>query len=122
MENVLDSGEDPLGVAINELYRIEEKFCKYKNDSLVTKINRRAGLNHPTPLDEEARSLIRFVDAMHKKSNGGFDPTINSLSGKIDGKESEIDLRTTPSKNLSLVGWENLTIDDAGAKLIHTKE
>ena len=120
VQNILDKDEEPLQVAINELHRIEEKFCKYKNNSLITKINRRAGLNHSTSLDEEARSLIRFVDAMHKKSNGGFDPTINSLSGKIDGKESEIDLRTTPSKNLSLVGWENLTIDDAGAKLILT--
>ena len=118
MENILDSGEDLLQVAINELHRIEEKFCKYKNDSLITKINRRAGLNHPTPLDEEARSLIRFVDAMHKKSDGGFDPTINSLNSNIDGKESEKDPSATHSGNLSLVGWENLTIDKSGARLI----
>ena len=118
VENVLDSGEDPLRVAINELHRIEEKFCKYKNDSLITKINRRAGLSHPTPLDEEARSLIRFVDAMHKKSSGSFDPTINSLKSNIDGKESKKDPSTSHNGNLSLVGWENLTIDDAGARLI----
>ena len=116
--NILNTGEDPLQVAINELYRIEEKFCKYKNNSLITKINRRAGLNHPTPLDKEARSLIRFVDAMHKKSNGGFDPTINSLSSNIDAKESENNPSTTLSDNLSLVGWKNLTIDEAGARLI----
>ena len=117
-ENIADNGEDPLQLAINELHRIEEKFCKYKNDSLITKINRRAGLNHPTPLDEEARSLIRFVDAMHKKSNGSFDPTINSLKSNIDGKESKKDPSTSHNGNLSLVGWENLTIDDAGARLI----
>ena len=46
-ENIADNGEDLLQLAINELHRIEEKFCKYKNDSLITKINRRAGLNHP---------------------------------------------------------------------------
>ena len=70
MENISDRGKDALTIAINELCRIEEKFCKYKNNSLIAKINRRAGLDHPTPLDEEARSLIRFVDAMHKKVEG----------------------------------------------------
>ena len=94
VENIVDSREDPLKVAINELHRIEEKFCKYKNDSLITKINRRAGLSHPTPLDEEARSLIRFVDAMHKKSNGSFDPTINLLNSHIEKKESNTAVQT----------------------------
>jgi len=117
VENISDRGKDALTIAINELCRIEEKFCKYKNNSLIAKINRRAGLDHPTPLDEEARSLIRFVDAMHKKSRGLFDPTIGSLNLNIDQKKSEEHFNIPPFENLSLVGWKNLTIDDAGAKI-----
>ncbi len=117
VENTSDNGKTALKIAMDELLRIEEKFCKYKNNSLIAKINRRAGLNHPTPVDEETRSLIRFIDAMHKKSKGNFDPTLSSLSSDFDQSESERYYDVPLNKNLSLVGWQNLIIDDVGAKL-----
>ena len=117
VENKSDRGEDALAIAVAELRRIEEKFCKYQNNSLIAKINRRAGLNHPTPLDEEAKSLIRFVDAMHKKSNGYFDPTTDSLNIHYGQKKSKKHTKISIPNSLLLVGWKNLTIDNNGAKL-----
>jgi len=87
--------------------RIEKKFSRYLDDSVVGVINRDAGT--PTPVDDETARLLDFAAVMHGLSGGMFDITSGVLrrAWTFDGKarvpqQAEIDAL------LPLVGWHRV--------------
>ncbi len=106
-----------LAAAAAELQRIETRFCSRKAGSLTNEINQAAGTGVYTELDEEAQSLLRFVDALWTQSKHVFDPTTRILQ---DCYDSNGRLRATDEQlrgMLKLVGWGRLEVTDEGARL-----
>ena len=64
--------------AIAEVQRIERKFSRYLDDSVVSRINRSAGLN-AVDVDSETGQLLRFADQLWHQSGGLFDITSGVL-------------------------------------------
>ena len=60
--------------AIAEVARIEAKYSRYRDDSVVARINANAG-GEPVEIDAETAGLLDFADACHRQSGGAFDPT-----------------------------------------------
>ena len=58
-------------------WRIEQKFSRYRDDSVVTQINRAAGT--PFEVDEETARLLDFAEHMWRFSEGKFDITSGVL-------------------------------------------
>lgn len=117
VDNHDGSGDDLLAAAVAELQRIETRFCARKAGSLIDEINQAAGTGIYTELDEEAQSLLRFVDALWTQSKHVFDPTTRILQ---DCYGSNGRLRATKDQlrgMLKLVGWGRLEITDDGARL-----
>ncbi len=62
---------------IDEAWRIERKFSRYRDDSVVTAIN--AGGGEPVPIDPETQRLIDFAAHCYTLSGGLFDITSGVL-------------------------------------------
>jgi thiamine biosynthesis lipoprotein len=71
--------------AAAEAWRIEQKYSRYRQDSVIGVLNRSAG--RPVELDEETRALLDFAAQCHRLSEGAFDITSGVLrrAWKFDG-------------------------------------
>src|SRR5262249_26117982 len=64
--------------AIADVARIEAKYSRYRDDSVVTRINRAAG-GDPVAIDSETAALFAYADRCHRLSGGRFDITSGVL-------------------------------------------
>src|ERR1700733_35871 len=64
--------------AIADVLRIEAKYTRYRDDSVITRINREAG-SAEVPIDVETAALLRYADQCYRQSGGLFDITSGSL-------------------------------------------
>ncbi len=92
------------GVAAAEAWRIEDKFSRYRNDSVVGRINASAG--NPIEVDEETAALIDYAARCHEFSDGAFDITSGVLRNcwKFDG-HSPVPTQAAIDVVLMKVGW-----------------
>jgi len=96
--------------AIDEVYRIEAKYSRYRFDSVLSRINASAG-GEPVAIDAETHGLLAYADACHRESGGLFDATSGVLrrawrfdSGRMP---SDADL----ARLLPLIGWRDVEWD-----------
>jgi thiamine biosynthesis lipoprotein len=99
-----------------EAWRIEQKYSRYRPDSVTSRINRQAGSF--LRVDEETRSLLDFAAHCFELSGGLFDITSGVLrrAWKFDGSDRVPDVATVESA-LSLVGFDKLHRDGGYLKV-----
>lgn len=102
--------------AIAEVRRIEAKFSRYLEDSVVSRINRAAG-HAAVQVDEETRQLLMFADQLWRQSDGLFDITSGVLR-----QAWNFSTRALPSPYLladarSRIGWERVHIGEDRVRL-----
>lgn len=102
--------------ARDEVLRIEAKFSRYRNDSVVSRINAAAG-GAPVAIDEETRGLLGFADACHENSGGLFDPTSGILrrAWRFDVPRVPSDGELAPL--IALIGWKQVELTDDTVRL-----
>lgn len=95
-------------IAEAEAKRIEAKFSRYRDDSVVGRINRSGG--KPVVVDDETAALLDYAASCHALSEGRFDVTSGVLRRiwRFDGSDN------VPTKNqvaelLPLIGWDKVT-------------
>lgn len=93
--------------AINEVRRIERWFSRYRDDSLLTQINRAAG-KYAVRVDPETAALLAYGDACFKKSDGLFDLTSGVLRRCWNFAEARLPDPAYLSATLALVGWDKV--------------
>ncbi len=88
-------------------WRIERKFSRYRNDSVVSRINLAQG--KPIEVDDETARLIDFASTLHSLSEGRFDITSGVLRRiwKFDGG-SQIPTQQAIDELLPLIGWNKV--------------
>lgn len=93
--------------AAAEAWRIEDKFSRYRSDSIVGRINASAGA--PIEVDEETASLLDFAARCHELSDGAFDITSGVLRRcwKFDGHSPPPSAAAVDAV-LAHVGWQKL--------------
>ncbi len=88
-----DRGREPaerLARAVeDEARRIEAKFSRYRDGSVVSEINRNAGRT-PVAVDEETDRLVRSALDLSKKTGGRFDPTSGVLRRAWNFREARV--------------------------------
>jgi FAD:protein FMN transferase len=94
--------------AIEEVRRVEEKYSRYREASVVSRINAQAG-GAPVAIDEETARLLDFADACWRQSAGLFDVTSGVLrrawrfeAGRAVPAQAALDAL------LPLIGWERV--------------
>jgi FAD:protein FMN transferase len=97
-----------LGRSIADIaWRIEQKFSRYRSDSVVHEINITAG--QATAVDDETAQLLEFADTLTKLSQGRFDITSGVLrrAWTFDGS-SCVPTQQQVDALLPLVGWHKV--------------
>src|SRR5512135_1724831 len=65
--------------AMDEVFRIEERYSRYRADSVLSGINRIAGQGGTLEVDAETAGLLDYAVACYAKSEGLFDITSGVL-------------------------------------------
>jgi len=92
-----------------ELLRIEEKYSRFRESSLVSSINRLAG-KQAVAIDEETFLLFSLADRLYTETNGVFDITTGTVSMLWDWKSRRIPSDAEVSLALQKVGWRNCVL------------
>jgi len=93
--------------AIAEVARIEAKYSRYREDSVVSRVNAAAG-GAPVAVDEETRGLLAYADTCFRQSGGLFDATSGVLrrAWRFDARRVPGDDELAPL--VALVGWDRV--------------
>jgi thiamine biosynthesis lipoprotein len=91
--------------AIDEVRRIEAKYSRYLQGSLVSRINAAAGTDRDVEVDAETAALLDFAGQLHAQSEGLFDITSGVLRRAWDFRAARIPRQGELDALLPLVGW-----------------
>ncbi|HET7498165.1 MAG TPA: FAD:protein FMN transferase [Candidatus Eisenbacteria bacterium] len=96
--------------AADEARRVEAKFSRYREDSVVGRLNRAQGA--ATAVDEETARLLDYAAACWEESNGLFDVTTGALrrAWTFDGS-GRIPAEAAVRAALRDVGWARVRWD-----------
>ena len=93
---------------VDLLEDIEARYSRYRHDSIVSEINRRAGTGEFTELDAETAALFGLADQLWHASGGLFDITSGPLRRAWDFRMNGGADPTHIEPALSLVGWDRI--------------
>lgn len=97
--------------AAKETWRIEQKFSRYRNDSVLSQLNSSNGVVQS--LDDETASLLHFCAQCFELSEGKFDITSGILrrAWKFDGSD-RIPEQSQIDALLPYIGFNKLTLQE----------
>jgi thiamine biosynthesis lipoprotein len=101
------AAEKILATLIREIKAIEEKYSRYKDESIISKINKSAGID-AVETDEETAAMLDYSEACFKESGGLFDITSGILRRAWDFKEKRIPSQAEINDLLPLIGWDKV--------------
>jgi len=93
--------------AIAEVQRIEKKFSRYTDDSIVSRINHAAG-KEAVDLDAETQGLLDFAHSLWALSGGLFDITSGVLRRVWDFKAGKLPEPDALQQVLTTIGWQHV--------------
>jgi thiamine biosynthesis lipoprotein len=98
--------------ARGEVERLEQKYSRYRDDSLLARINRSAGDPAGVAVDAETASLLDYAATCHAQSGGLFDVTSGILRRAWDFRSGRLPEPARIAELLPLVGWSKLRWSD----------
>ena len=114
---IVVSGDDAAArhaahAAMDEVKRIEAKYSRYRDDSVVSRINAAAGQGRATPIDAETAGLLAFADQLHRSSGGLFDLTSGVLRRAWDFRAGRVPTEAELDALKPLVDWRRVVWDE----------
>ncbi|MFZ5724610.1 MAG: FAD:protein FMN transferase [Pseudomonadota bacterium] len=103
-------------LAHGEAIRIERKFSRYRDDSVLARIH--AGNGNAVPIDDETWRLLQYADELYRLSDGLFDITSGVLrrAWKFDGSD-RVPSAAQVAELLPLIGWSRVQWDRTSIRL-----
>ncbi len=99
----------------DEVVRLEQRYSRYRPDSLVSVINRKAGIVQS--VDAECAGLLNYADHCYRLSDGVFDVTAGALRRAWDFRQQRIPDPAEITAALAAVGWERVEWDGEQLRL-----
>ena len=93
-----------------DVRRIEARYSRYRDDSVLSGINRVAAKGGVATIDEETAALLNYADICYQQSEGLFDITSGVLRQAWDFKAQKIPKKSAINKLLSVVGWDKVQL------------
>jgi thiamine biosynthesis lipoprotein len=90
--------------AIADVLRIEASYSRYRDDSIVSRINAAAGSDY-VACDDETCQLLAYADHLYHTSDGLFDITSGVLRRAWDFRRPLLPDPALLASTLELVGW-----------------
>jgi len=100
----------------SETVRIERKYSRYRDDSVVYAINHSDG--HAVPIDPETYGLLEYAHQTYNLSRGAFDITSGILrrAWTFNGQEVSPDNEQI-AQLVALVGWDKVELTTGSVHL-----
>jgi thiamine biosynthesis lipoprotein len=102
---------------MREVQRIEQKYSRYRPDSLLSRINAAAGEPAAVQIDQETFGLLRLGEQLHRASEGRFDLTSGVLRRAWDFKARQVPAQAQIEALLPLVGWAQVELSSLQVRL-----
>lgn len=102
--------------AIAEVQRIEQKYSRYRCDSIISTINKAAGHNS-VKIDAETAGLIAFAHNLWTMSDGLFDITSGVLRKAWDFRSQRLPEQRVLESLLPCVGFDKVQWDATSVSL-----
>lgn len=97
--------DEAADLAKREVTRLEEKFSRYRDDSLAARINASAGDPAGVTVDDETSILLDYADTAFRESDGAFDITSGILRRAWDFRSGRVPEPSEVEALLPFVGW-----------------
>lgn len=107
-------------LTVNRIAELEHRYSRYRDDSLIATINRRAGSGVKTPLDTETLALLHYAEHCYQESKRLFDVTSGVLRQLWHAKQDDLPTKDEIQALLPLIGWEKVQWDEQTIYLPHT--
>ena len=101
-----DNYEPLLDALLAKLTGLEARYSRFRTDSLISTINRRAGSGIRTEIDTEMSTLLNFASELWAASGGLFDITSGVLRKAWDFQRGGNASPTQLAECLPKVGWD----------------
>lgn len=95
-------------VARSVIAELEARYSRYRQQSLVSKINRAAGSGRSVAIDSETEALLDYADQLYHQSDGLFDITSGVLRRAWNFKVPRLPSERQLSQLLPLIGWHQV--------------
>ena len=93
-----------------EVTRLEQKYSRFRRDSLLTEINFSAGDKLGIKIDKETRSLLSHALTCFEQSEGLFDITTGVLYRLWDFRQARVPEQKEIDKALERVGFHKVSV------------
>ncbi|MCG2583762.1 FAD:protein FMN transferase [Massilia sp. TS11] len=104
------------GAAIAEVQRIEAKYSRYRDDSIIARLNAGAG-GAPISCDAETLALLDFAQQLYRESGGLFDITSGVLRKAWDFRQRCVPAPGALAACVAAIGWARVERDGAQVRL-----
>ncbi len=88
-----------------EIERLEQKYSRYRPDSLLSRVNAAAGSDTPIAIDAETAGLCRYLDQLYRDSGGLFDATCGVLRHAWDFRSGTLPDPEALNSLRGLISW-----------------
>ncbi|WP_096084856.1 FAD:protein FMN transferase [Agaribacterium haliotis] len=109
--NSASAAESHREVLHAEVLRLEHKYSRYRDDSVLSQINAAAGSGRPVAIDNETAALLSYAEQLYQQSNGLFDPTSGVLRRCWDFKSQKLPSKKQLKQILPFVSWPSVQFD-----------
>lgn len=92
-----------------EVRRLEARYSRYRDDSVISTLNRSAGDPAGFEPDEETAALLDYAQTAWRESDGAFDLTTGVLRKAWDFKARRVPAQAELDALLPRVGWQRLS-------------
>lgn len=97
-----------VGPAIADVERLEQRYSRYRADSLLSAINRVAAAGGSIRVDDETASLLQYADTCYQQSDGLFDITSGILRQAWDFNSGRLPEQKQINQLLDRIGWHKV--------------
>ena len=91
-----------------EVLRLEQKYSRYRDDSVTSAINQAAAAGSSITVDEETAALLDYANTLWQQSDGLFDITSGLLRTAWDFKSGTLPTQDKIDALLPRIGWQKL--------------
>ena len=91
-----------------EILRLEQRYSRYRDDSLTSLVNRSAGDSRGVEIDAESAALLDYAHTAWEQSEGLFDISSGVLRRVWDFKSRRVPTQREIDGILPLIGWQRL--------------
>ncbi len=95
-----------------DVFRIEQRYSRYREDSILSIINQTAHQGGSLTIDDETLALLNYARTCYQQSDGLFDITSGVLREVWDFKSQIIPTEQQIKAVLPRIGWEKISIEN----------